>query len=335
MKRTLTSLALALPLSLAVSPLPALAQAAPGASPVAEPTAAAKKEARERFEKGVVFYRDKEYQAALLEFKRAYELAPNFRVLYNLGQTSRELKDHASALASFQRYLAEGEKLEPGRRKDVEKWIEELKTKVARVTVTTTPAGAEITVDDLVVGKTPLASPLLLNAGRRKIAAALRGHVPVQRFVDVVGADSSEVSLELAPLVGPATGGPADSPAPPPPAPPPPKKEAPTGPRWAWVGLAGTGALGVATIILGVRALNAQSDFEELLTERTTAAELEDARGVTETFAIATDVVAGVTIAAAAVTVVLFVVEMSSSGPEPTAARVRIGPGALFVEGQF
>jgi hypothetical protein len=256
-------------------------------------------------------------------------------VLYNLGQTSRELKDHASALASFQRYLAEGEKLEPGRRKDVEKWIEELKTKVARVTVTTTPAGAEITVDDLVVGKTPLASPLLLNAGRRKIAAALRGHVPVQRFVDVVGADSSEVSLELAPLVGPATGGPADSPAPPPPAPPPPKKEAPTGPRWAWVGLAGTGALGVATIILGVRALNAQSDFEELLTERTTAAELEDARGVTETFAIATDVVAGVTIAAAAVTVVLFVVEMSSSGPEPTAARVRIGPGALFVEGQF
>ncbi len=159
--------------------------------------------------------------------------------------------------------------------------------------------------------------------------------MPVQRFVDVVGADSSEVSLELAPLVGPATGGPADSPAPPPPVPPPPKKEAPTGPRWAWVGLAGTGALGVATIILGVRALNAQSDFEELLTERTTAAELEDARGVTETFAIATDVVAGVTIAAAAVTVVLFVVEMSSSGPEPTAARVRIGPGALFVEGQF
>jgi hypothetical protein len=332
--RKLSSVALVLSVSLGavLGPAPAAAQQASTSSTV-EPTAEQKKEASQRFEKGVSFYRDGEYQAALLEFKRAYELFPNFRVLYNLGQTSRELKDHASALVAFERYLAEGENIDAARKRDVEQWVAELRTKVARLSVSTNVEGAEITVDDLLVGKTPLAEPILLNAGRRKVSATLSGHVPVQRYIDVAGADSAELDLELVSLVAP-TAGPVRSETSPPPAP---TKTESRSPSWAWVGLATTGALGVATAILGVRALDSQSELDALLTTRTTNSELEDARSQTESFALATDIVGAITIAAAATTVVLFVVETSGGddGAEAGAARLRLGPGAVYFDGSF
>jgi hypothetical protein len=334
--RKLSTVAFLLSVSLGtvVGPAPAAAQQE-ATTPAAEPTAEQKKEASQRFEKGVGFYRDGEYHAALLEFKRAYELFPNYRVLYNLGQTSRELRDHASALTAFERYLAEGDKIDAARKRDVEKWIEELRTKVARLSVSTNVAGAEITVDDLLVGTTPLAEPILLNAGRRKVSATLSGHVPVQRYIDVAGGDTAELSLELVSLVAPASAGPTRTETPPPP----PKRQESSGPRWAWVGLATTGALGIATGILGVRALDSQSDLDALLTRRTTTAELEDARSQTESVALATDIIGALTIAAAATTVVLFVVESGGGDAEgaeaSSSARLRLGPGALYFDGSF
>ena len=55
-------------------------------------------EASQRFRSGVRFYKDHDFAAALVEFKQAYDLVPNYIVLYNLGQTARELKDYAAAL---------------------------------------------------------------------------------------------------------------------------------------------------------------------------------------------------------------------------------------------
>lgn len=318
------------------------------AAPAAEPSPEAKREAGERFQRGVKFHKDAEYQAAHIEFKRAYELAPNYRVLYNLGQTSRELKDHAGALRYFERYLAEGGKeIDAKRRRDVEQWVAELRPKVAHVTLSTAPEGAEITVDDVLVGVTPLAEPLVLNAGRRKINAALSGHAPVQRFIDVAGSEKVDVALELSPLAPPA---PPEEPRPkpeagtvvlpgpltaPPPAPPDEGMSA-----LPWIGLAATGALGVGWGVLGVTALGAQSDFEEELDHRTTPQAVDDARSKAQTFALVADIVGGVTIAAAALTAVAFAVELGGKDekptrPAPVSVSVRIGPGSLGVGGRF
>jgi tetratricopeptide (TPR) repeat protein len=58
----------------------------------------------------VSFFRRHLYQEALVEFQRAYQLSPNYRVLYNIARTAGLLKNHALALESFQRYLEEGGK---------------------------------------------------------------------------------------------------------------------------------------------------------------------------------------------------------------------------------
>src|SRR5262249_38985743 len=85
-------------------------------------------EASQHFKSGVAFYKDKDFPAALVEFKRAYELLPNYSVLYNLGQTARELKDYAAALTAFERYLREGgAKIPPPRRKEVTAAVEDLR----------------------------------------------------------------------------------------------------------------------------------------------------------------------------------------------------------------
>src|SRR6185369_3894831 len=118
------------------------------------------------------FYKDHDFVAAMVEFKRAYELVPNYVVLYNIGQTARELKDYAAALTAYERYLRDGgAKVLAPRKKEVQGAIDELKKKVGAIKITTNVDGAEVLVDDVSVGKTPLADPVVVNVGRRKLSA--------------------------------------------------------------------------------------------------------------------------------------------------------------------
>ena len=297
-----------------------------------------KVEAEERFNKGVAFSKSGEHRAALLEFKKAYELSPSWVVLYNLGQTSRELKDHANALTWFERYLAEGASNVPvKRRRLVELAIKELRPKVAEIRLTVV-AGAEISMDDVPVGIAPLGGPLRANAGRVKVSATLKDHMPAQRLVDVAGAEKLDVTLELTPLA-PVVRLPDPTPSQTKPlevtqAPLRTKADNGLG-AWPWVMVGTTGALGIATIILGVRALGSESDYQDELLVRTSADELEALRDKATSFALATDIMASVTAAGAVTSLILIVVDATASEAEAPAAKVHAGPGFVGVSGAF
>jgi hypothetical protein len=271
-------------------------------------------DASSHFEQGVAFFKDGDFEGALVSFKRAYELSPEYRVLYNLGQTSRELRDYASALENFERYLAEGgNEIEEARRKRVEGWITELKPKVARLTIKTNVAGAEVTVDDLSRGKTPLEGALIVNAGRRKISLVKSGYATVQRIVEVAGTQPVSLDLELVPLDSQApvpTGiaNPSASAAPTT------STSVPSEPTPApWIALAGTAAFGITTGVLGGVSLSKKSALDDELARFPSNGEsIEAARGTAKDFALATDIMAGITIASAAVTVVLFITEYAT-----------------------
>jgi Tfp pilus assembly protein PilF len=57
------------------------------AQPPAKPTHEATRDAGKHFQRGVALFNEADYAGALAEFKKAYELAPNPAVLYNIGQT--------------------------------------------------------------------------------------------------------------------------------------------------------------------------------------------------------------------------------------------------------
>ncbi|HET6146136.1 MAG TPA: PEGA domain-containing protein [Polyangia bacterium] len=180
-----------------------------GAAQDAHPS---RQEADKHFEHGVALYMEADYRAALVEFLRAYELAPNGVVLFNIGETQYQLRDYAAALATFERYLAESPQND-SHRQLVEANVKELRTRVGRLTITTFPVGAEITVDDRVIGKTPFGKPVVVGIGRLNVRAYLPGHLPVTRSVDVAAEDNLSISFDLPSAVSMRAEAPAFAPA--------------------------------------------------------------------------------------------------------------------------
>ena len=89
--------------------LGAAATGSPAHAPdAAAPSKANVEEAKRRFLRGRELYEENNFQGALVEFRRAYELAPTYRLLFDIGQVYYQLQDYPNALKSFTRFLQEG-----------------------------------------------------------------------------------------------------------------------------------------------------------------------------------------------------------------------------------
>lgn len=171
--------------------------------PVASSTANVTAEARERFQRGVTLYREGSFDAALAEFQRAYDIEPNYRVLFNLAQVQVERHDAVAALALFDRYLRQGgNEIDPDRRALVEKDEQALRARVAELTVESNPAGAQLSIDNVEAGTLPLAAPVLVNSGVHQITLTKAGYQNASRNLTIAGAQPLRVQLTLQPLDG-------------------------------------------------------------------------------------------------------------------------------------
>jgi|GEM_PF-536384 len=181
--------------TLVLVPLAPKAAQAQGAPAVTEKV----EDARQHYDRGLRLYDDGAYDGARVEFERAYEIAPSYRILYNIGLVHKQQSDFVGALGFFELYLNEGGAQVPQlRRNEIQKELSELRTRIGSVTITANVPGSTITVDDVVVGKTPLAQPILVNPGRRRIQATHANRLPATKVIEVAGADTATVKLELA-----------------------------------------------------------------------------------------------------------------------------------------
>jgi hypothetical protein len=226
-----------------------------GASASADP----KKEARERYQRATELYNDGAYPQALIEFQRAYELAPAAAILYNIGQTALVSGQAPLALCAFQAYLNEaGPRVPLPRRRDIEAEIERLNGRVARLTVTSNLDGAEVLIDDDKVGVTPLDEAVTVNTGRHEIVVR-KGDLERRATVILAGQDHQTVNLVLEAVTRTTT------PKPPKPGPRKSREKEPTGkPRVVWAGWLVTGLLAGGAIATGMAALSASSKAGDL-----------------------------------------------------------------------
>lgn len=172
------------------------AQSAPP-KPAAGQSAEKLAEAKQHYEAGLRLYDAEDYDAARVEFERAYALTPNYRILYNLGLILKLRSDYVGALKNFELYLEEGVDAPEARRNEVRNELTALRKLVAQVEVTTNVPDADISVDDVVVAKSPISKPILVNPGRRRISATKKGRVMAIKAVDIVSRDKVSVFLEL------------------------------------------------------------------------------------------------------------------------------------------
>jgi hypothetical protein len=156
-------------------------------------------QARQHFQRGVQFFREASFDAALAEFSRAYELASNYRILYNLGQVQVERRDYAAALKLFRGYLDQGGSEIPAeRRTQVENDLDELANRVARISIDANVSGAEVLIDEVAVGTVPLAAPVLVNAGVRSVVVRKAGYASESRQMTMVGGETSRLEVRMA-----------------------------------------------------------------------------------------------------------------------------------------
>jgi hypothetical protein len=330
--RLRTSAAVVVALSLVAAARPAVA----GPD---EPTASERaiEEARARFQKGVQLFREASFESALAEFRRAYQLAPSYRLLYNIAQVQYELHDHVEALKAFRQYLAEGgSEIAADRRAQVEADILKLEGRVASVEISTNVEGAQVLIDDVPVGTSPLKGPVLVNSGPRRISVSKAGYGTTARNVTVAGGDRVKISLDasdsgssrsLDMSVKRSSGPSKDSVA-----------SAPN--RTAmWVGIGTTAAFAVGTGAFALLAKDAKSDFDRELTRfPTTKARIDDARSRMKTYAAITDGLGAATIVSGAVTAVIVLSSGGTkSGPQQGTETIHIAPrlGGVTVSGSF
>jgi hypothetical protein len=153
--------------------------------------------ARSCFLRGVELYEERDFGGAGVEFRRAYELVRNFRVLFNLGRVAVELHDYASAIDFFGRYLAQGgEQVPAERRHELQTELAHLRSRVGQVKLLVEEVGAEVYLDDVVVGRTPVA-PLTVNVGRHRIELRPQQGPPESRVVDVPGEETVAVRMAI------------------------------------------------------------------------------------------------------------------------------------------
>jgi len=265
----MSSRAAALAVGLVVAGTAALAGAA---------SADDKAEASRHFDAGVADAKAGAYREALGEFQRAFELSPNFAVLYNVAKAQAALGDAAAALGSFERYLDRGgAAIPPDRRARVAAEMKSLEPLTGTIVARVSPAAARVTLDGAPIDAAVAARGVRANVGARKLAAAHEGYLPVEQTVDVESGRAATVSLELVP--SPADASPA-VPAPkltmiptPPPEPdepgPPPKElvipEHPAGWPWRQAGI----VLGVARLVsfatAAVLYVRARSDLQSAI----------------------------------------------------------------------
>ena len=160
-------------------------------------------QARRHFARGVELYRGGAYDASLAAFTRAYELAPSYRILYNMAQVQAQRQDYVQALELFARYLGEGAaapaeaRIPDARVAEVEAEMTELKRRVAELRVETNVEGGALVINESRVAELPSSAPLLLNAGIHRVRVEKAGYIPVTRIVTVAGGDASVVTFQL------------------------------------------------------------------------------------------------------------------------------------------
>jgi hypothetical protein len=347
-------IAVALAAAALLGPLP------PSRARAEPPSASDVEAARAHYRRGVQLYGERNYEEALVELQRAKDLAPTFRLFYDIALVQRELGDAAGALRSFASYLDAGAEAPPARRAEVERAIAELTAKVATVTVTSNVDGAEITDGDRVVGTTPLAVPLRLNPGPHRIGMSKAGYRPVTKPIDVGAGDRAEIPFSLeesappapvspvaAPPVSPAPGpGPAPVASAPEPMSPPaslsPSYRLPAAtpgrrPPPTWIGWTATGALAAGAVATGIAALVQSNTLRSEIDDRATAGPtIHSAHAATATLALVSDVLTGAAIAAAGVTLYVKLASKPRSAAAPPArTEVRAGLGGVWLSATF
>lgn len=155
-----------------------------------------KQRARSHFQAGLHLLDGKHYARALGEFRAAYALWNNPKILLDIGTTLRQLKRDAEAANAYARYLKSPD-ADPAKTAAVERALADIDAKVGRLRIQVSEPGARVLVDGTTSAEWRGDGPLRVDPGTHTVVARKPGSVPAVATVSVTAGEVRSVKLEL------------------------------------------------------------------------------------------------------------------------------------------
>lgn len=154
--------------------------------------------AKADFEAAKLLANDGDFAGALIKFQSAYEAAKDPRLLWNVAYCQKNLRRYSKVTLTLKRYLEEGKALlSPADKKEAQDLIAMIEPFTTRATFRVSPDGAEIFVDEEPVGTSPLAAPVVLDIGERRLRVTKTGFASFEKSVVVAGGPELKIDVVL------------------------------------------------------------------------------------------------------------------------------------------
>jgi PEGA domain len=308
-----------------------------GASPAA---ADAKKDAQLLYDDGLKQLKAGDAKSALVSLRASYEKLANPKVLYSIAQLCTKMGDGACAVRAYQQYLREGGKeITPKKKKEVDGEIRALSKTLGSVVIKSTVMAAEVSIDDVPVGKTPLSEAVPMNGGPHKVVLVSKEKGTIEQMVNVVAGDVSTVHLDpkedataAAPPASASIPEKKDKDEPKAELPPAPVEQQRPFPTVAW---AITGGLAAGTLVTGIVAAVNYSSFQDTKEQiPVTRDELDAAQGSARDWFLVSAILGTGTLISAGISTWLTFSTTSNQPIKPEKSlRFGVGPRGITVTG--
>lgn len=164
----------------------------PGPPPLAESLTGP---AKADYDSGKLLFIDGDYAGSLVKFTSAYETSKEPRLLWNMAAAEKNLRHYAKALRLVRQYAKDGDAILSATDKtEAVDLIRNLEPFTSKLKLNVDEPGSEITIDDEVIGPSPI-EPVLVDIGTRKLRVHKEGFEDITKDVPVGGA--AEVSLDV------------------------------------------------------------------------------------------------------------------------------------------
>lgn len=134
---------------------------------------------------------------ALAAYDEAYTLDPQPSLLYNRGRALQALERYPEALVLFEQFQRDAPATTLAKVPGLTELISEVRGRTCVVRVHGEPAGAEVRLRGVVVGRIPVSGALRANAGKAELEVSMDGYTSHRATVDLPPGGAYEGHVRL------------------------------------------------------------------------------------------------------------------------------------------
>jgi hypothetical protein len=141
---------------------------------------------------------DGDFAGAAIKFRAAHDTSHDARLLWNIAACEKNQRHYARTIALLREYLdTGGDLLTDADRREARGVLDAIESFTVHLTVVVSEPGADVFVDDERVGTSPLASPVTVDIGQRRVTARKDGFKEVTQQVALGGSAAGRVELSM------------------------------------------------------------------------------------------------------------------------------------------